>query len=88
VNGRLDLSLAPESLDPLIQHIKALVLEELRREASPWLTRTEAADYLHWPLSRLEKRKDVPHHRDGGRVMYRRDELDAWLAAKRDKDPS
>lgn len=84
MNGRLELSLAPESLGPLVDHIAELVAERLRRDASPWMSRPEAASYLHLPLSRLEKRRDIPCYRDGRRVLYRRDELDAWLEAKRD----
>ena len=81
--ARLELALSAASLGPLVEHISELVTEKLRREASPWLTRPEAAVYLSLPLSRLEKRKDIPCYRDERRVLYRRDELDQWMASKR-----
>jgi hypothetical protein len=86
--ARLDLALAPGSLEQLVDHVVEIAVERLRREASPWMTRAEAADYLHLPLSRLEKRRDIPCYRDERRVLYRRDELDAWLASRRDEGVS
>jgi len=83
MNTRLELALSPESLEPLVHHIAALVVEQLRRDASPWMTRAEVAEYLHMPVSRLEKRRDVPCYRDGRRIIYRRDEVDRWLVEKR-----
>lgn len=49
---------------------------------SPWLTAPEAADYLGCPVSRIRKLTmtgELPCHRDGRRVLYRRDELDAFV---------
>jgi hypothetical protein len=69
--------------DQLIEQIAQRVVEllaERQAPGSPWLTRPAAADYLGWPLSRLERRKDVPHHKHDGRVAYHRGELDRWLA--------
>ena len=40
------------------------------------MTRAQAADYLGLPLSRLEKDRRIPSHRDGRRVLYHRAELD------------
>jgi hypothetical protein len=57
-----------------------LVAERFGREIkSPWMTRPQAAKYLGWPLSRLEKRRDVPHVKDEGRVFYHREQVDAFL---------
>jgi hypothetical protein len=44
---------------------------------TPWMTRKQAAEYLGLPVSRLEKDRTIPCHRDNGRVLYQRDELDA-----------
>jgi excisionase family DNA binding protein len=49
---------------------------------SPWLTAPEAADYIRAPLSRIRKLTstgDLPCHHEGRRVVYRRDELDAYV---------
>jgi hypothetical protein len=71
------LSLHPATIDQLVELVAARVQES--QTLSPWMTRPEAAAYLRWPVSRLEKRRDVPHVRDEGRVMYHRDRLDEWL---------
>jgi excisionase family DNA binding protein len=50
--------------------------------ASPWMTVDEAADYLRWAVKRirnLTSAREIPHRKQGGRVLYHRDELDAWL---------
>jgi excisionase family DNA binding protein len=50
---------------------------------SPWLTAPEAAGYLRCSLSRLRKLSmlgDLPTQRDGGRALYRRADLDAFVA--------
>jgi excisionase family DNA binding protein len=73
---KLSLPLPEEWLEAIAARAAELVAEQLAREASPWLTRTQAADYLGLPVSRLEKDRRIPCHRDGGRVLYHRDELD------------
>ena len=50
---------------------------------APWMTAEEAADYLRCSISRLRKLtmlKLVPAHRDGGRVLYQREDLNAFIA--------
>lgn len=59
------------------------VLRLRARAASPFLQAQEAADYLRCPLSRIRKLTmtgALPVHRDGRRVLYRRDELDEFIA--------
>ena len=65
----------------IAEQAAALVLAKLGKLRSPWLTRREAAEYLSLPLSRLEKDRTIPCHRDAGRVLYHRDELDAHFLA-------
>ena len=53
------------------------------RERSPWLSLEAAAAYLDWPRQRLYKltaRGEIPHYKHEGRLAFRRDELDRWLA--------
>ena len=50
--------------------------------ASPWMSAQAAADYIGCSLSRVRKLTmlgDLPNHRDGARVLYRRDDLDAYI---------
>lgn len=52
------------------------------RVQSPWLIASEAAIYLGCSLSRVRKltmTRELPHHKEGSRVLYRRDELDAFV---------
>ena len=77
------LTLSPEALDQLVERLADCVLERLtdRNGMSPWLTRTEAAAYVRLPVSRLEKDRTIPCHRDGRRVLYHRAELDRHFGA-------
>jgi excisionase family DNA binding protein len=79
VTDRLALTLSAEALEELVQRVAGVVVERLERDRSPWLSRAEAAAYLHLPVSRLEKDRRIPCHRDGRRVLYHRDELDDFL---------
>ena len=54
------------------------------RVASPWLRAEEAAEYLRCPVSRVRKLTSlnlIPAERDGRRVLYHRDALDAYILA-------
>ena len=75
------IALPPEVFDHLVIQITDRVRAELSA-SSPWMTRPEAADYLRVPLSRLEKDRTVPCHRWDGRVLYSRNELDAWMETR------
>ncbi|MDP9399379.1 MAG: helix-turn-helix domain-containing protein [Actinomycetota bacterium] len=52
--------------------------------ASPWLTAQEAAEYLRCPISRIRKLSmlgAIPKHREGGRVLFHRKDLDEFVWA-------
>lgn len=76
------LATLPDSdvLDQLARRVAALIASE--RDSSPWMSAPEAADYVGWPLKRiynLTAAQTIPHHRQGGRLVFHREELDAWL---------
>ncbi len=51
--------------------------------ATPYMTIDEAADYLRWSKERIYKltaARAIPHIKHEGRLLFRRDDLDAWLA--------
>ena len=77
------LELSEAIVAEIAEQSAAVALTKLMelRVWSPWLTRREAAEYLRLPLSRLEKDRTIPCHRDGGRVLYHRDELDDHFLA-------
>jgi excisionase family DNA binding protein len=76
----LTITLSEEAVEAIARRAAELVLEQLDRD-SPWLNREAAARYLSLPVSRLEKDRGIPFHREGRRVLYHRDELDAYLRA-------
>lgn len=52
------------------------------------LTRPQAADYIGLKVSTLEsdactRKLGIPFYRIGGRIAYRRSDLDAWLETRR-----
>lgn len=53
-------------------------------EKTPWLSATEAAERLRCPVSRIRKltmQGALDVRRDGARVLYRADDLDAFVEA-------
>lgn len=85
----LDGSLEP-LLDRLAEQIAARVVETLvehyavaNEAESPWMGIGKTADYLDWPRQRLYKLTasgEIPHYKHEGRLLFRSDELDRWLA--------
>jgi excisionase family DNA binding protein len=79
--SRVEFELPKELLEAIAARAAELALQRLDDQRSPWLTRRQAAAYLGLPLSRLEKDRRIPCHKDGGRVLYHRPELDAYFRA-------
>jgi len=73
----LRLELPAELVDAIARQAADIAVERVRDNQSPWMTRSHAAAYLGLPLSRLEKDRRIPCHKDAGRVLYDRGELDA-----------
>jgi hypothetical protein len=74
---QVGIRLPHELIEAIAVRAAEIVLATGHSYESPWMTRREAAEYLHLPVSRLEKDRTIPHHRDNGRVLYHRGELDA-----------
>ena len=80
----ITFTLSAEQLDQLVEAVTTRVAEQLGETngRSPWLTAAEAADHLRWPVKRiynLTAAVAIPHRKHEGRVLFHRDELDAWL---------
>jgi excisionase family DNA binding protein len=75
----ITITITPEILEAIAQRAAEILLDRNANGGSPWLTRSEAADYLRLPNSRLEKDRTIPCHREGRRVLYHRDELDSHV---------
>ncbi len=82
----LAIVIPPQAVDELVESVADRVLELLNVQAGDAWIRGEAAaaDYLDCKKSRVGefvRRKEIPHHRDGRWVMFRRSELDVWVRA-------
>ncbi len=75
-----ELQVPPALVDAVADEVLRR-LEERAPTASPWLCGAkQAAGYLGWPVERVYKRiRRLPHYRDGNLLMFRRDELDAFI---------
>jgi excisionase family DNA binding protein len=76
-----DLHLTDAELERLAGQLTERVARQLGT-GSPWLTAADAATHLVCPQSRIRKLTmtgELPCHRDGRRVLYRREELDAYV---------
>jgi len=80
------LELNDSALDALAERLADKLAARLAppgvHAATPWMGAQAAADYIGCSLSRVRKLTmlgDLPTHRDGGRVLYRRDDLDSYI---------
>jgi excisionase family DNA binding protein len=84
------MSLADEILDlvrpQLVEIVDALVEERLARfeppPPEPWMTAKEAAVYLSTSVTAIRQkaqRGTVPAHKDEGRWLFHREELDEYI---------
>jgi excisionase family DNA binding protein len=76
-----ELHFSEAELDALAELLAERVQARLG-VGSPWLRAPEAAAYLACPESRIRKltmTRELPAHRDGRRVLYRREDLDAFI---------
>jgi excisionase family DNA binding protein len=50
--------------------------------SSPFMTVEEAAEFLRFPVKRiynLTSKGEIPHRKQEGRLIFRRDELERWM---------
>jgi excisionase family DNA binding protein len=79
----LGLQLPPEFIDQLADLVAARLAERVDTAERVWLSAPEAANYLNMKLDLLYKRTSaeaIPFHKDGGRLLFNRNELDAYMA--------
>ena len=79
----LALRLPDDFVEEVAHRVAEILAEREPPEApSPWLDAAGAAEYLSWPRQRIYKLSTadrIPHRKHEGRLLFRRDELDAWL---------
>jgi len=78
-------------VDQLLDLLAERIAQRLREQAesgepdperSPWMNVESAAAYLDLPkqrLYRLTAAGAIPHYKQEGRLLFRREELDSWL---------
>lgn len=76
--------LGPDDLAELAERLRPLLQAQAEHGTASWLDAAETAEYLRCPRSRvyaLVSAKRIPHHKDGSRLLFNRDELDRWVRA-------
>jgi len=78
------LTVPPELVDAIARRAAEIVAKDLQpATTSPWLTTDEAAAYLRANRQRvfdLTSQGRLKVHKDGARNLYRREDLDVYLA--------
>ncbi len=80
---RLGLDLAPEHLEAIAARVADLLAARAPATSSPYLTVTEAADYMRCKPPRVHdlcSQGRLPRVKDGARLLVRRADVDAYLA--------
>jgi excisionase family DNA binding protein len=83
-------TLVVTNMDALAEGLRLIVREEVQRlanlEPSPWLDVKDAGVYTTFgeqSIRALVKRREIPFEKaPNGRILFRRDELDAWITAR------
>jgi hypothetical protein len=81
VSEPLAIGIPEEFVEAIAARAAEIVLERQQEQpAARWLYGAKAAaDYLGWPVKRVNNRVgagELPHHRNGGRLMFNTAELD------------
>jgi hypothetical protein len=76
----VNVEIPDQLVEAIAKRAAEIVLERLV-EQPRWLYGAKAAaEYLGWPVKRVNNKiAELPHHRDGGRLSFRTDELDTYL---------
>jgi excisionase family DNA binding protein len=82
--SELGITFPDELLDAIAERVASRIAARDHRATidTPWLTQEHAAAYLGCSTSRVKTltvADAIPHHRDGRRPLYHRDELDAYV---------
>jgi excisionase family DNA binding protein len=82
----LELRIPQELIEALADRVAEIVIERLDRGGGPaatrWMRSSDAAAYLGWSKGALYdrvSRKALPHYKVDGILLFKREELDAWL---------
>ncbi len=78
IDANARLTLSDETLDEIARRVAAILAETAHAPAARWLTGAKAAAaYLGCSPKRIYNRlHEIPHTRDGGRLMFSTTDLD------------
>ena len=81
-SGSLSLGVPVELIEAVAQRTADLLEERLPHRPEPYLNVEQAAEYLAASTDRIYdlRRQGLPHFKDGTRLLFKREDLDAWLA--------
>jgi excisionase family DNA binding protein len=76
------IAASPDLIESVAQRAAELVAERFKAGYEPWLDVKDAATHIACPVSRiyaLVSAGRIPHRHDGSRLLFRREQLDAWI---------
>lgn len=85
IDSAISLGVPPELIEALADHVADRLTAQMSEPPSAYLKIEEAAEYLACPVSRIRDLKDqgrLRHYRDGRRLLFRREDLDAALTVR------
>ena len=83
MENNLALSLRAQAIRALKK--KSLTNKEVETIYRPVLTRDETTGYLGVSISFLDKHTEIPRIKIGGKILFRRESLDRYLAEKEEE---
>jgi len=90
LDGGATLELDDDALDAVAERVAEILVEREAGRPEPWVGVEEAAEHLACPPSRvyaLTSACRIPHERDGSRLLFRRSQLDLFIAEGGAKRP-
>jgi excisionase family DNA binding protein len=79
VSASISFELPPDLVDLIAERVSERLAERHDTDKSPWLTVERASEYTGIPKSTLYKNRAIPRHKPDGRLLFHRDELDAYV---------
>jgi excisionase family DNA binding protein len=78
----LNLAFPHALVEAIAERVAELLADAMSSQPEPWIRVEEAAEYLACPRSRiyaLVSKREIPHQKDGSRLLFRRSELDEFI---------
>jgi excisionase family DNA binding protein len=86
LGAALNIELPAEVLEAIAERAAVLLREQVSTPSDRWLGTKAAADYLGCSTGRLHNLTSagrIPHHHEGGRLVFSTSEIDEWIRSGR-----